>query len=115
MKIAYCNSFGGWTIHHKVLNYLQSRFIEEGIDCDVEEEFGKIPQHHPLLIEALEKYIDLCEGVGIYETQDDKYFITDYDVRETVHTPSNIDWIYGVDLNGFVTRNEKVVFQDNEN
>ena len=86
-KVAYNNTYGGFILSDKVVNYIinHSPYTEE--DCD----YGSIPRHSPILIEALEKFPD--KEISIAEINGDRYWIWEYDGIEHVYTPETIPWV----------------------
>ena len=55
-----------------------------------------MPRHDPLLIEAIENVENpngFCAQLKIYEIEEDRYYIREYDGMESIITPKTISWV----------------------
>jgi hypothetical protein len=90
MKIVYNNCFGGFSLSEDAISLLESKGYVGGY-------YKEIERHNPLLVEVVEELGELCNGMfselKIHETEEDKYFIFEYDGLETVYTPNTLPWI----------------------
>ena len=117
MFVAYNKSYGGYGVAEEVWECIKEKFKEQAIPFDENTlSIDDIPRHHPVLIEVIKMFKESSPAslldVDLWEIDDDKYILTDYDGAERVHTPSSIAWNDVNDLNGFVSGYEKLVFED---
>ena len=102
--VVYSADFGGFNLSRELLKWLYDH-ESEYVEMDKEEKTFSlkydIPRHDPLLVEGVKTF--LAEGrrpggdscmVDIEEIEGNKYIIEEYDGREFVTTPDEIDWIH---------------------
>lgn len=97
MKIVYVHGYGGWNLSPEAEELVQ-KFCKERLlplpQCT--DYADPTDRTHPALLYAFEKLGEYASvppnSLRVYETPDDKFFLTEYDGAETVHTPSNIEW-----------------------
>ena len=97
-KVAYNNTYGGFMLTDRVIDYLRQHGMPIDKDGYIENPDGTyfsvnydIERHNPLLISALEKYP--ISSISIAEIDSDRYWIWEYDGIEHVYTPETIPWV----------------------
>ena len=113
-KIVYNSDFGGFALSDKAINWLEEhgsdntkKFIaqkrieaKEVVACKsfyvMNAVRGSLERHDPDLVavvEALGKEVNgTFSSLSIEEIDGDKYYIEEYDGKETVVTPEDICW-----------------------
>ena len=97
-KVVYNKSYGGFSLSEKAEKWLEDRGIFLRIKDGYFEEMNHIDRHNPILVECVETLGDEANGkfasLAITEVKD-KYYIEEYDGKETVVTPDVVEkwWI----------------------
>lgn len=108
-KVVYNACFGGFGLSRKAAERLAQLGLE-GMDQEIEEVssmcklLGEIyripdgvPRHHPLLVQVVEEFGPEASGafadLQIKNIRGKKYIINEYDGKEAVQTPEDIEWI----------------------
>jgi hypothetical protein len=98
MKVVYNSCYGGYGLSEKAIKFIKDYCNNHGMPVPSDDDFvyHNIKRTHPALVAAVETLGNEVNGdfadLKIFESKDDRYYIEDYDGKETVHTPSNIKW-----------------------
>lgn len=86
--VAYNSCFGGFSLSKQAINYLKSL----GLDYN-----NNVLRHDPRLIQTIRELGDAANGsfakLKIATIYGNKYIIEEYDGRESVVVPKDIEWI----------------------
>lgn len=89
-KIVYNNCYGGFGLSSEAIKWLKDNHPDIF-------EMGIIPRHDPRLVECVEtlkeKSCTKYSKLEIAEIEGRLYRIEDYDGKETVVEPDDLDWI----------------------
>lgn len=109
-KVVINNDYGGFNVSEEVLQWMIDNGLEEKYysindkynpenkyDTKIYLHTYDIPRHHPLLVQAVEKFQKEANGLlsslKIVEIEGNIYRIDEYDGWETVQTPDTIEWV----------------------
>jgi hypothetical protein len=87
-KVAINTDWGGFDYTPEMKTWFLANTL--GMDVNNPEALAR---HSSTLIQCIEA----CKDVGdivVVEIDEDRYFIQDYDGRETLYTPSTCPWVY---------------------
>lgn len=109
-KIVINDCYGGFNVSQEVIqwmidNGLEEKYYKINHKYNPESKYDTkiylctwdIPRHHPLLVQAVEKFQEeadgLCSSLKIVEIEGNVYRINEYDGWETVQTPDDVKWV----------------------
>ena len=108
-KIVINGDYGGFGLSDKAIEWMIDNGLEEDyyeVNPDYRPESiwqnhyylnSLLPRHHPLLIQAVEKFGEEANGsaadLKVVEIEGNVYRIDEYDGWEDVETPDTIEWI----------------------
>ena len=101
-KIVINDYYGGFGVSKEAVQWMIDNGLEEQYyytinNTNVHLSNFEIPRHHPLLVQAVEKFGEqadgLCSSLKVVEIEGNRYRITQYDGWESVETPEDIEWI----------------------
>jgi hypothetical protein len=92
-KVVYNACFGGFGLSHLAI----SRLKEHGFSFEDDYDFNFIPRHDLALIRVIEDLgsaaSDRFSDIRIKEIHGSHYRISEYDGRESVIVPDDMEWI----------------------
>lgn len=106
-KVAYNRSYGGFGLSQEAVEYLiffgvvpNLVYFEEETGWPNEnyyEHVKEIPRHNPYLVFVVESLGKKADGstakLSVKEIDSKHYYIDNYDGKETVIQPTDIDWV----------------------
>jgi hypothetical protein len=94
-KVVYNNCFGGFGISEKAVAWLKERYPElTGDNYDIGYSLARHDARLVSVVEALgTEASDSYSRLKVETIYVPMYRIDEYDGRETVQTPSDIDWV----------------------
>lgn len=98
-KVVINKCYGGFGVSKEATQWMIDNGLEEKYyDKDSGYFYSYlIPRHHPLLVQAVEKFEDkangFCAELEVVEIEGNLYRIDEYDGWEDVKTPDDINWI----------------------
>ena len=105
VKVVYNYSYGGFELSRQAVEWMAKRGHPAAIEYlkDNPERIDrgwlwpdpdKLPRHDPLLVEVVEELgEDAGETLVVAEIGGNKYYITEHDGLEDLHTPEMDDWV----------------------
>jgi len=106
IKVVYNSCFGGFSISKKCAERMAELGSEEAKAMLQEHANDDMPfwhggwdgdRHDPMLVEAIEKLGDEasgdCASLVRVTIEGDRYIISEYDGRESITTPEDINWV----------------------
>ncbi len=101
-KVVYNSDYGGFSLSSEAVRLAKSLAFPGSNWHKVDEEYGYtdhegISRHDPTLVEVLERLGDkasgMCASLKIKEIVSPLYRIDEYDGKESVEVPADVDWV----------------------